>query len=93
MSLNTLLVLSFSNSSEDCGSSTTVSSEDHAQLKKMLEKRTRQVYYYRNKLEEEVEILSEECERKIKSIREFWKGKIYYEGTRSGKILKKSMQS
>ena len=35
----------------------------------------------------------EECKRKIKSIRSFWKDKIYNEGTRGGRILKLAMKS
>lgn len=43
-------------------------------------------------IEKELECVQVECERKLCSVRSFWKRMIYEECTRAGIILKKSMQ-
>ena len=70
-------------------------SELQEDLTARLKQRTELLYQYSKKLkqaEAETELVTEECKRKIRSVRAFWKEKIYSEGSRSGKILKKAMQ-
>jgi hypothetical protein len=38
-----------------------------------------------------LDTISRDCRRKIQNIRQFWKGKIYMEHSRSGKIVKKAL--
>lgn len=65
-------------------------------LHEKLGRTTEQMTYYCKQLkkqEEMVLLMEEECQRKIRSIRSFWKDKIYKEGTRGGKMLKIAMKS
>ncbi len=55
-------------------------------------------YAYRLKtdltqLKKERNQVIKEANRKILSIRDVWRDKIYYEGNRAGKILKSAMQT
>lgn len=71
------------------------SSSSSQDLCDILKRRKEQVYYYREKLrvlESKMDIVSEECEQRIRMVRHFWREKIYLEGSRPGKILKISMQ-
>lgn len=69
------------------------------ELQKKLEATTRHMNYYRNKLKSElkkqelvVDALEGACVKRIHSVRNFWKDKIYREGSRSGIILKRALQ-
>ena len=56
---------------------------------------TKEVAFYCKQLkkqEKTMNNLEKECNRKIHSIRNIWKHKIYEEGTRGGKILEMAMQ-
>ena len=67
----------------------------HRKLCKELEHTAKEADFYRKQLKKQEKTminLEKECERKIHSIRNFWKHKIYEEGSRGGKILKMAMQ-
>lgn len=73
-----------------------VSSTMHADLQFQLEQANRELYFYEQKLKQnemEMQIREAECKRKVRSIRNFWRDKIYLEGTRGGRILKNSLQN
>lgn len=69
-------------------------------LEKKLQLMTERVNFYQWKLRQEqlktkktMDWMYKDSNRAIKSVREFWKEKIYNESTRAGKILKTSMQN
>ena len=61
-------------------------------LKRKLERSTGQVEYCNKLLEAEEARADAECKKRIKQVREFWIYKIYNQGSRPGKILKRAMQ-
>ena len=66
-----------------------------AKLYARLEETTKRMRHYQYQLQKQklvVETMEEECTRQIHSVRNFWKDKIYMEGSRSGIILKRAMQ-
>ncbi len=68
----------------------------YMKLEKELQYAMFDVRDYRRRLRHEEkrgDKLIKECNERIAGIRYFWKPKIYNEGTRGGKILKKAMQS
>lgn len=68
----------------------------HHELQKKLDQTIEHVYYYRTKSKKEesrVDAIEKECRERISDVRDFWKIKIYNEGSRPGKILKAAMQN
>lgn len=68
---------------------------DHMKLETELAEAFRETRRCRRQLkldEKRMERVEIECQRKICSIRSFWKDKIYRETTRAGKIVKMAMQ-
>ncbi len=53
-------------------------------------------YDHRRKISEEekrADNIQRDCMQQIARVREFWKEKIYFEGTRAGKMLKVAMET
>lgn len=70
--------------------------KENSELRKELRMASKHIEYYRNKIkrqEEIIDVMEEGCVERIRSVRHFWKDKIYKEGTRAGKILKRAMQN
>ena len=44
-------------------------------------------------MQEKILAIKKECRRNVSAVRQFWRDKIYNEGTRGGRILKLSMQN
>ena len=64
-------------------------------LKELFLERTKSLHYYRERVDElqlEMDDKSIECRRKIRSIRNFWKDRIYHEQSRSGTLLKNALR-
>lgn len=65
-------------------------------LSKELSKARKHIKYYRNKIEKQeqiIDVMEEACVKRIQFVRHFWRNKIYKEGSRAGRILKKAMQN
>lgn len=68
----------------------------YTDLEYKLQQTDRELHHCRQKLRQNeitMQKTEAECQRKIRSIRSFWRDKIYYEKARGGKILKMALQS
>lgn len=64
-------------------------------LKHLFLERTKVLHRCREQVDDlqvEKEVMSRECDRRVKEVRKFWREKIYNENSRSGKILKAALQ-
>lgn len=63
------------------------------ELKEQLEYADYQIHYYQKKLVDEERRLKEDFNKRVRSVRHFWKDMIYMECSRSGKIFKLGLQA
>jgi hypothetical protein len=70
--------------------------QEEIKLRKELKVAAKHIEYQRNKIEKQeqcIDVMEEACIARIRTVRHFWRDKIYREGTRAGIILKKAMQN
>lgn len=75
--------------------SSSVSWEQYERVQLQLHEASRDIRCYKRAVKEEKKraiAVEKECQRRVKSVRSFWRDKIYREGCRTGKILKLAMQ-
>ena len=63
-------------------------------LQELFQQRTESMHYYKEKVDQcqqEKNSIMNECRRKVREIRSFWRDKLYNENSRSGSILKNAL--